>query len=93
MAGPALLRWLARYRTAILLHGVVWGAVAWLPVSVADTQQQALLIFLLGGLAIGAMTLACFDLRPALPFAVATALTLRLLALPVPVPPPPRWPC
>ncbi|OYU76418.1 MAG: hypothetical protein CFE45_31600, partial [Burkholderiales bacterium PBB5] len=74
-------RWLWRYRVAIGLHGLVWGASAWLPSSLADPEQQDVLLLMLTGLAVGAMTLTLFDLRAALLFALpcTVPLTLRLL--------------
>ena len=78
--GPAR-PWLAWFRASIGLHGLVWGAAAWLPAR-ADAEVQQMLVSMLTVLAFGAITLTLFDLRAALLFAalVLTPLTLRLLA-------------
>ena len=80
---------LRRCRLAIGLHGAVWGAVAWLPASLADPSLQASAVMLLGGLAVGAMTLTLFDLVAALLFAgpLLLPLALRLLVQEAPLPP------
>ncbi|MBL8350511.1 MAG: PAS-domain containing protein [Burkholderiaceae bacterium] len=90
LAGPALSLRLRRCRFAVLLHGLVWGAVAWLPPSLDDPALQATLIILLLGLAVGAMTLTLFDLAAALLVAlpVLLPLALRLLATEAPLPRP-----
>lgn len=89
-AAPALAtrRRLWQYRLLILGHGVVWGAVAWLPVSLHDAQLQTSLVILLVGLAVGAMMLTLFDLPAALLFVAAVLLPLaaRLGALAGPLP-------
>ena len=80
--------WLAGYRAAILLHGAVWGAVGtWLP-SMADAQQQAVLLIVLTGLAAGAMALTLFDLIAGWLFAIPLLLPLlwRLTAEPQSLP-------
>ena len=79
--GPAR-PWLGWFRAAIGLHGLVWGAAAWLP-AVADAEVQHMLVSLLTVLAFGAITLTLFDLRAALLFAAPALalLTLRLLLL------------
>ena len=81
-------RWLLRYRWSIGLHGLAWGAAAALPVSLADPAQQAVLLFVLVGLAVGALTLTLFDPRAGFVFAllVTLPLALRLLAQPTPLP-------
>ena len=82
--------WLRRYRCVIALHGLVWGVLAWLPGSLADAALLAALVFVLVGLAIGAMALTVFDLWAALLFASAVLLPLAgrlvLLAAPLSVP-------
>jgi len=82
-------RWLLRYRWSIALHGLVWGLSAWLPLSLADPQLQAALVFLLVGLAVGAVTLTLFDQLAAWLFAgpVSALLVARLLAEGAPLPP------
>jgi PAS domain-containing protein len=81
-------RWLRRYRWSIGLHGLAWGAAAALPLSLADPALQAVLLFLLVGLAVGALTLTLFDPRAGFAFAllVTLPLALRLLAQPAPLP-------
>jgi PAS domain S-box-containing protein len=79
-------RWLWRYRAAIGLHGVVWGASVWLPVSLSDPEQQDVLLLMLTGLAVGAMTLTLFDLKAALLFALPCTLPLTLCLLLGPAP-------
>ena len=80
--------WLRRYQGVIGLHGLVWGVLAWLPGSLDDAAVQAALVFVLVGLAIGAMTLTVFDLWAALLFAGAVLLPLAgrlgLSAAPLP---------
>ena len=78
--GPAR-PWLAWFRASIGLHGLVWGAAAWLP-ALADAPVQQMLVSMLTVLAFGAITLTLFDLRAALLFAALTLtpLTLRLMA-------------
>ena len=73
--------WLVWFRAAIGLHGLVWGAAAWLP-AVADAEVQHMLVSMLTVLVFGAITLTLFDLRAALLFAgpALAPLTLRLLA-------------
>ena len=85
---PATRRRLWQYRLTILGHGVVWGAVAWLPVSLNDVQLQTSLVIVLIGLAVGAMMLTLFDLFAALLFVAAVLLPLaaRLGALAGPLP-------
>ena len=84
----AMRRRLWHYRLLILGHGVVWGAVAWLPVSLDDAQLQTSLVIVLVGLAVGAMMLTLFDLPAALLFVAAVLLPLaaRLGALAGPLP-------
>lgn len=79
-------RWLRRYRAAIGLHGLVWGASVWLPSSLADPEQQDVLLLMLTGLAVGAMTLTLFDLTAALLFALPCTLPLTLCLLLGPAP-------
>jgi PAS domain S-box-containing protein len=88
VAPAAQLGWVWRYRAAIALQGLVWGAAAWLPANLGDAQVQAALLFLLLGLTFGAMTLTLFDLTAGLLFAGGVSLPLvwRLLALPQPLP-------
>lgn len=85
---PAPRRRLWQYRLLILGHGVVWGALAWLPVSLDDAQLQTALVIVLVGLAVGAMVLTLFDLPAALLFVAAVLLPLaaRLGALAGPLP-------
>ena len=80
-------RRLWHYRTAIALHGLVWGAAAWLPASLADPDQQDILLLMLSGLSIGALTLTLFDLLAAWLFVVPCCLPLavRLLLGPAPL--------
>ena len=72
--------WLLWFRAVIGLHGLVWGAAAWLP-AVAGAEVQQMLVSMLTVLAFGAITLTLFDLRAALLFAAPALapLTLRLL--------------
>jgi PAS domain S-box-containing protein len=81
-------RWLIAFRTVIALHGLAWGAAAWLPATPSDPAQQAVLATLLIGLAAGAMILTLFDLPAGLLFAlpVTVPLALRLLLQPDPLP-------
>jgi PAS domain S-box-containing protein len=85
---PAPRRRLWQYRLLILGHGVVWGALAWLPVSLDDAQLQTALVIVLVGLAVGAMMLTLFDLLAALLFVAAVLLPLaaRLAAQSDPLP-------
>ena len=69
-------RRLWHYRLLILAHGVVWGAVAWLPASLADPGLQLPLTLVLVGMAIGATTLTLFDLPATLLFSVPLLLPL-----------------
>ena len=78
-AGPA--HWLRHYRASVAAHGLVWGAAAWLPQSLADPQQQATMVFVLVGLVVGAMALTLFDLAGALLFALGVVLPLALRLL------------
>lgn len=73
---PAPHRRLLHFRLLILLHGVVWGAAAYLPVSLADPPLQASLSVVLVGLAVGAMAMMLFDLPAALLFAAPALLPL-----------------
>jgi len=70
--------WLARHRAGALLHGAAWGVLALLPPTLADAQQQGILVFVLAGMAAGAMALMLFDLPAALLFAVPVLLPLAL---------------
>ena len=81
--------WLTDFRAAIGLHGLVWGAAAWLPASIADPQVQQMLVSMLSVLAFGAIALTLFDLRAALLFAalVLAPLVVRLLLQDGPLPP------
>ncbi len=80
--------WVRRYRASALLHGLVWGGAALLPVSLAEPGLQGVLVLVLGGLAAGAMTLTLFDLQAALAFALPALLplALRLAAGSAPLP-------
>ena len=82
------LGWLTQFRGVITLHGVVWGAAAWLPASLANTGVQAVLLTVLAGLVFGAVSQMLFDLRAAALFAVPALLplVLRLASLPGPLP-------
>jgi PAS domain S-box-containing protein len=77
-------RWLWRFRAGALLHGLCWGALALLPATLDDLLLQALLFFLLAGLAAGLMTASLSDLRAGLLFTVPAVLPLllRLFATP-----------
>ena len=75
---PSPLRRLQHVRLLILLQGVVWGAAAWLPASLADPSLQASLGIVLVGLAVGAMAMMLFDLPAALLFAVPALLPLAV---------------
>ena len=85
--GPAR-PWLRWFRAAIGLHGLVWGAAAWLPDNLADLQVQQLLVALLATFALASVLLTLSDLRAALMFAVLVLapLALRLIALDGPLP-------
>ena len=78
-AGQA--RYLMLYRAGFAPHGLVWGGAAWLPLSLADPALQAMLLLIVGGLAVGAQTLASFDLLAGLAFALPAALSLALQLL------------
>jgi len=88
VAPAAQAGWINRYRAVIGLHGVVWGAAAWLPPDLGDAQLQAALLMLLLGLTFGAMTLTLFDPPAALLFAAGVGLPMawRLLTQPQPLP-------
>ena len=85
---PSPHRRLQHVRLLILLQGLVWGAAAWLPASLADPSLQASLGIVLVGLAVGAMAMMLFDLLAALLFAVPALLPLaaRLGAQTSPLP-------
>jgi len=74
-------RWLTAYRVAIVLHGLVWGAAAGLPTTLADPALQLLLLLVVGGLAIGALAQASRDLSAGLSFALPAVLPLALALL------------
>jgi PAS domain S-box-containing protein len=79
---------LRQLRATALVHGVVWGAFAWLPATPADLQLFALLVFVLTGVAVGGMMMMLFDRLAGVLFAVPVVLplALRLLAAPQQVP-------
>ena len=85
---PSPHRRLQHVRLLILLQGLVWGAAAWLPASLADPSLQASLGIVLVGLAVGAMAMMLSDLPAALLFAVPALLPLaaRLCAQTGPLP-------
>ena len=74
-------RWLTAYRLAFALHGLAWGAAPWLPTVLVDPALQLLLLLLLGGLAVGALTLASHDLWAGLWFALPATLPLAWVLL------------
>ena len=74
-------RWLTAYRVAIVLHGLVWGAAAGLPTTLADPALQLLLLLVVGGLAIGALAQTSHDLSAGLSFALPAMLPLALALL------------
>ena len=88
-------RALRQVRLLVAGHGLVWGLAAWLPVSLADPQQQAALVFVLAGLMVGAMALTLFDLHAALLFALTVLgpLAWRLAGIDRPLPPATRVAC
>ena len=81
--------WLNAFRAAILLHGVLWGALPWLLFPEADIEHQFLLCFIVGIAGVGSITVATFDPLPALAYLVLTLgpLIARLMAMEGDVPP------
>ena len=82
-------RWLMFYRAGFALHGLAWGGAAWLPLALTDPALQAVMLLVVGGLAVVALTLAAYDLIAGLAFALPASLPLavQLLLQPGPLPP------
>jgi len=88
-AGPAdaVLR-LRQYRAAALMHGLVWGLLAWVGPWPEGVEATATLMMLLAGVAASGMLLLLFDRRAATAFALAVAVPMvaRIVLAPVPMP-------
>lgn len=81
----ARLPWL---RGLTLLHGLAWGALAWVVPPPATLWLQSTLVVLLGGVAVTGLTLALYDRMAAAAFGAAVLLPLatRLLLQEGPLP-------
>lgn len=79
---------LPRLRVLTLLHGLAWGALAWVVPPPADLLLQSTLVVLLGGVAVTGLTLALYDRMAAAGFvsAVLLPLAVRLLLQDGPLP-------
>ena len=73
-------RWLLRFRLAILITGVTWGAAGVLLFPANYPQNQMFLIFMLAGLTAGGVTSYASDIVSALSFSVL-ALTPCIIRL------------
>jgi PAS domain S-box-containing protein len=76
--GADVERWLRRIRAITLLHGVVWGALAWVGPVPTDADGVGTLILIQAGVGIAGMMLLQFDLAAALGFAALVVLPLGL---------------
>lgn len=79
---PPTLRRLWAARLAVAGSGAAWGAAGLLFYSSSDLQSQALLAFVLAGVAAGSLSMTAFDLSAAVLFVAMTLtpLGLRMLA-------------
>jgi len=68
--------WLLRYRITLFVHGVVWGLASMLPLAPGNAVQQAILVFVLVGVAVGGALFAAADLAGALLFGLPVLLLL-----------------
>lgn len=62
--------WLTWHRIGFFIHGVAWGAAAFLPMSGADIEHQAITVLVLVGVAAASFAMTSFDLVAALAFGV-----------------------
>jgi len=74
--------WIARFRRAALVHGLVWAMASVLLFPMHDPTYQLFLVFALAGICVSALSGYSFDLKAALSLCgpVLIAVLLRLLA-------------
>ncbi len=74
--------WIARFRRASLVHGLVWAMAGVLLFPVNDPTYQLFLVFALAGICVSAMSGYSFDLKAALSLCgpVLIAILSRMLA-------------